>query len=70
MAKRRRKAKRRTKRRPKKKARKKRKGKPFGGLKIKPDAAFAKIIGKAAIPPSKMTKKIWQYIKRKRLMKR
>ena len=74
----RRKAKRKTKRKvtrkkTKRKATKrkgKRRGKAFGGMKIKPDAALAKIMGKAALPPSKMTKKIWMYIKRKKLMKK
>ncbi|MBD3263127.1 hypothetical protein GF374_01980 [Candidatus Woesearchaeota archaeon] len=61
--------KRKTKRKPKRRKRKAPK-KVFGGMKIKPDAALAKIIGKTAIPPSKMTKKIWQYIKRKKLMKK
>ncbi len=45
----------------------KRKGKAFGGYKIKPDANMAKIIGKKAVTPAQMTKKIWQYIKRKKL---
>lgn len=49
---------------------KKRKGKAFGGYRIKPDANFAKIIGKGAVSPAQMTKKIWQYIKRKRLAKK
>ncbi len=57
-------------RKAKKRKGKKRKGKAFGGMKIKPDAQMAKIIGKGAVAPSQMTKKIWQYIKRKRLMKK
>lgn len=62
-------AKRRAKRKAKKKARKRRGG-AFGGMKIKPDAALAKVIGKGAVAPSQMTKKIWTYIKRRKLMKR
>jgi len=56
-----------------KKARKKkskRKKPAFGGYKIRPDANLAKIIGKKAVSPSQMTKKIWAYIKKKRLAKR
>ena len=59
--------KRKVKRKVKKKTKKKRKGKAFGGYKIRPDANLAKIIGKKAITPAQMTKKIWQYIKRKKL---
>lgn len=44
--------------------------KPFGGIVIKPDEKLAAIIGKKPLPPSKMTKKIWQYIKKKKLLKR
>ena len=69
MAKRRKKKARKAKRKASKK-KGKRRGGAFGGLKIKPDAALAKVIGKAAVPPSKMTKKIWQYIKKKKLMKK
>jgi len=58
----------------KKKTTKKKKGKKrggaFGGMKIKPDAALAKIIGSAAVAPSQMTKKIWQYVKKKKLIKK
>jgi chromatin remodeling complex protein RSC6 len=53
-----------------KKARKKRKGPAFGGYKIKPDAHFAKIIGKASVSPAQMTKKVWAYIKKKKLSRR
>ncbi len=53
-----------------KKARRKRKRPAFGGYKIKPDANFSKIIGKKAVSPAQMTKKVWAYIKRKRLAKR
>lgn len=45
----------------------KKKGKAFGGYQIKPDEAFGKIIGSKAVTPSEMTKKIWQYIKKKKL---
>ncbi len=48
----------------------KRRGKPFGGLTIKPDGALAKIIGNSKVAPSQMTKKLWAYIKRKKLLKR
>ncbi|MFC1727923.1 SWIB/MDM2 domain-containing protein [Nanoarchaeota archaeon] len=43
---------------------------PFGGMVIKPDADLAKIIGKKAVPPSAMTKAIWVYIKKKKLLKK
>lgn len=56
----------------KKTVKKKRKGpaKPFGGMMIKPDASLGALIGKAAVTPSQMTKKLWAYIKKKRLLKR
>ena len=44
--------------------------KPFGGMMIKPDAALAKIIGSGAVPPSGMTKKLWAYVKRNKLLKK
>lgn len=44
--------------------------KPFGGIVIRPDDKLAAIIGKAAVPPSTMTKKIWVYIKKHKLLKR
>ena len=66
-----RRAKKTAKRKPARKAKKaKRKGKAFGGMKIKPDDALGKVIGKGAVAPSQMTKKIWTYIKRKKLMKK
>ena len=46
------------------------KKKAFGGYQIKPDEALAKIIGKKPVSPAQMTKKIWQYIKKKRLAKK
>ena len=59
------------KKRVKKKAKKKGgKRKPFGGMTIKPDAALAKIIGSRAVAPSAMTKALWAYIKKKRLLKK
>ncbi len=71
MAKRRKKkAKRRVKRKAKKKKKRKAPKKPFGGMKIKPDAKLGAVIGKAAVTPSQMTKNIWIYIKRKKLLKR
>ncbi len=70
MAKRRKKkAKRRVKRKAKKKKRKAPR-KPFGGMKICPDAKLGAVIGKACITPSQMTKKLWGYIKRRKLMKK
>ena len=74
----RRKAKRRTaKRRPVRRARKakrrtakKRRGPAFGGLKIKPDANLGKVIGKGAMSPAQMTKKVWAYIKKKKLARK
>jgi chromatin remodeling complex protein RSC6 len=47
-----------------------RKGPAFGGYKIKPDVHFAKIIGKGAVSPAQMTKKVWAYIKRKKLARK
>ena len=63
---------RKVKRKVKKKAKKKRKGpkKPFGGMKICPDKNLATVLGKACVTPSQMTKKLWAYIKKKRLMKK
>jgi len=46
------------------------KKKPFGGIVIVPDEKLGAIIGKKPLPPSKMTKAIWVYIKKHRLMKR
>jgi len=53
-----------------KKVRRKRKGPAFGGYKIRPDTNFAKIIGKRAVSPAEMTKKVWKYIKKKRLARK
>ncbi len=44
--------------------------KPFGGIVIRPDEKFAAIVGKKDLPPSKMTKAIWVYIKKHKLLKR
>jgi chromatin remodeling complex protein RSC6 len=44
--------------------------KPFGGYVIVPDENLAKIVGKKPLSPAQMTKKIWQYIKRKKLAKK
>lgn len=62
----------RRKKKAKKKTKKKgkRKGKAFGGYRIRPDANLAKIIGKSPVSPAQMTKKIWAYIKRKKLGKK
>ena len=46
------------------------KRKAFGGYQIKPDEHLAKIIGKKAVSPAEMTKKLWHYIKAKRLARR
>lgn len=59
-----RKTKRRTKKKTKRRSTKK---KAFGGYKIKPDENLAKIIGNKPVSPSEMTKKLWTYIKRRRL---
>ena len=62
-----------TKRKAKKKPKKrkmKKKGKAFGGYMIKPDANMAMIIGNKPVSPAQMTKKIWSYIKRKKLAKK
>jgi upstream activation factor subunit UAF30 len=42
----------------------------FGGYKIVPDAKLGVIIGNKPLPPSQMTKKIWQYIKKNKLSNR
>ncbi len=62
---------RKVKKKAKKKA-KKRKGpkKPFGGMTICPDKNLAAVLGKACVTPSQMTKKLWAYIKKKKLMKK
>jgi chromatin remodeling complex protein RSC6 len=62
--------KRKKKKKAKRKAKKKGKKKPFGGYHIRPDAHLAKIIGKKPVTPSLMTKKIWQYIKKKKLARK
>lgn len=46
------------------------KKKAFGGYRIIPDAKLGAIIGKAAVAPSLMTKKIWAYIKKHKLGKK
>ena len=43
------------------------KKKAFGGYHIVPDEHLAKVIGKGNVTPSEMTKKIWVYIKKKKL---
>ena len=42
----------------------------FGGYMIKPDANFAMIVGKKPLSPAQMTKKVWAYIKKKKLAKK
>lgn len=46
------------------------KKKAFGGYHIVPDGNLAKVIGKGAVSPSEMTKKLWKYIKSKKLARR
>jgi chromatin remodeling complex protein RSC6 len=43
------------------------KKKAFGGYHIVPDEHLAKIIGKGKVSPSEMTKKLWAYVKAKKL---
>lgn len=54
----------------KKKSKRKAPKKPFGGMTICPDKTLAPILGNACVTPSQMTKKLWAYIKKKKLMKR
>ena len=42
----------------------------FGGIKIKPDVKLGAVIGKGAVSPAQMTKKVWVYIKGHHLMQR
>ena len=44
--------------------------KPFGGMTIKPDAHLGKVIGSGKQAPTKMTKNLWNYFKRKKLLKK
>jgi len=46
------------------------KKKAFGGYQIRPDADLAKIIGRGAVSPAQMTKRLWVYIKRKKLARK
>ena len=46
------------------------KKKAFGGYHIVPDANLAKVIGKGNVSPSEMTKKLWHYVKSKKLARR
>ena len=43
------------------------KKKAFGGYHIVPDEHLAKIIGKGKVSPAQMTKKLWVYVKKKKL---
>jgi flagellar protein FlaI len=55
---------------PKRKSRrikKKIKKEKFGGYKIYPDEALKEVIGNKPLSPSEMTKKVWNYIKSKKL---
>ena len=42
----------------------------FGDMPVKPDKHSASIIGKTPLAPSKMTKNLWAYIKKHKLLKR
>lgn len=45
--------------------------KKFGGYKIYPDEDLARVIGtRDPVSPSEMTKRIWRYVKFKRLGKK
>lgn len=44
--------------------------KPFGGMTIKPDAELGAVIGSASVTPSEMTKKLWAYVKKNKLLKK
>ena len=68
----RKKAKKRTVKRKAKKTKKKRKGpkKPFGGMYICPDKVLGAVIGKACVSPAQLTKKLWAYVKKKKLVKK
>jgi chromatin remodeling complex protein RSC6 len=60
------------KRKSRKRATKKSKGKPFGGYSIKFSGrteTLEQIFGKKPVTPSEMTKKIWTFIKSRRLAK-
>jgi len=46
------------------------KKKAFGGYHIVPDEHLAKIIGSGKVTPSEMTKKLWQYVKSKKLARK
>ena len=46
------------------------KKKAFGGYHIVPDEHLAKIIGKGAVSPAEMTKRLWKYVKSKKLARR
>ena len=57
----------------KKKAKKKGKKKAFGGYSISfagQKATLEKVFGKSRLAPSQMTKKLWVYIKKKKLAKK
>jgi len=59
--------------RSKKKSKSKGKKKPFGGYAISFSGrteTVEQVFGKGAVTPSEMTKKIWQFIKAKRLSNR
>jgi chromatin remodeling complex protein RSC6 len=46
------------------------KKKAFGGYHIVPDEHLAKIIGHGKATPSEMTKKLWKYVKSRKLARK
>jgi chromatin remodeling complex protein RSC6 len=51
----------------KKKKRKKRKPNKAFMAPVQPDAKLAKVVGSKPLPRTQLTKKLWQYIKRRKL---
>jgi chromatin remodeling complex protein RSC6 len=62
-----RKVKRRATKKKAKKAKKKRKPNPQFMKPVKPDAKLAAVVGAKPLPRTQLTKKLWQYIKRRKL---
>lgn len=60
-------AKRKTTKRKAKKKKSKRKPNPQFMKPVKPDAKLAAVVGSKPLPRTQLTKKLWQYIKRKKL---
>jgi len=44
--------------------------KAFGGLMIYPDEKLGVIVGNKPLSPAEMTKKIWEHVKKNKLMKK